>query len=341
MMMPQVGLLLLLGTATEAPDDRPQLERLTQEPLQESTDGGLEQPALAAGAPQDGGPLAETLAEPVPSHPQVTWAGATFTFSSFAQVDGVISSQASYDELDASTGQPLNEKAISLRRARIRIEASKWIFSLLAELEASTVSGLSVRPSAAELSARWPTSGVVPLAQVSAGLMCIPFGRDVRQAMSEPIDRTFLEPTTMARAMFPGSFDLGLRLSGGWRFLRYELAVMNGEPVGEHGLPGKDPNAAKDFIGRVGLVTSVGPVLLKAGVSALWGAGFHPGSPATKDTLVWRDANEDGQVQSTELQIVGGLPATPSKNFDRSALGADLQVGVEMSMPRRVAADRL
>lgn len=276
--------------------------------------------------------LEETSSVSPGAHPRFTWAGATFTLASFAQVDAVLVSQASYDELDASTGQPLNEKSISLRRARIRLEAEKWIFSLAAELEASTASGLSVRPFAAEVSARWPTSREVPLARLSAGLLCIPFGRDVRQAMAEPIDRAFFEPTTMTRALFPGSFDLGIRLAGGWRFLRYELAVMNGEPIGAHGpgLPGKDPNAAKDFVGRIGVVSSAvpAPVTIKAGASGLWGAGFHVGSPSTKDTLVWRDANEDGQVQSTELQIIGGLPATPSKSFDRYALGADLEIAI-------------
>ena len=281
--------------------------------------------------PVDAGPMAaraESVTWPTGAHPSFSWAGMTFTARGFAQVDAVLLSQASYDELNASTGQPLNERSISLRRLRVRAEVSRWIFSAAAELEASTVGGLSLRPYAAELAVRWPATGEVPLVKLSGGLVCMPFGRDVRLAVAEPLDRFFFEPSTMARALFPGSFDLGIRLSGGWRFLRYEFAVMNGEPVGELGLPAKDPNAAKDFMGRLGFVTPPSVVTLKAGVSGLWGVGFHPGTPSTKDTLAWHDANEDGQVQSTELQVVGGLPSTPSKDFDRFALGADLELAV-------------
>jgi hypothetical protein len=53
------------------------------------------------------------------------------------------------------------------------------------------------------------------------------------------------------------------------------------------------------------------------------GTGFHPGDPASKDELVWIDNNEDGIVQTTELVVVPGRPATPSETFSRHALGAD------------------
>src|SRR5262249_41428778 len=56
-------------------------------------------------------------------------------------------------------------------------------------------------------------------------------------------------------------------------------------------------------------------------------SGLHPGTPATKDVLVWRDINEDGIVQpATEIQVIPGSAPTPSQNFDRSALGGDVRV---------------
>src|SRR5262249_32961587 len=137
--------------------------------------------------------------------------------------------------------------------------------------------------------------------------------------------RFFLERTTTARALFPGTYDLGFRIGGAYRFLRYAFAVSNGEPVGESSFPGRDPNAAKDFVWRIGVDASPASFLrIRAGVSALSGTGFHQGTPATKDTLIWRDANGDGIVQITEIQVIPGAPATPSQSYHRFALGADL-----------------
>ncbi len=253
--------------------------------------------------------------------------GFSFRVSGYAQVDATPYSQASLDELNPSTGQPLNELGVSLRHLHLAVSASRWIFSGAAEADANSALGLGVRLYSAELSARWPTEGP-PLAQVRAGLLRIPFGVD---AQTEALQRTFFEPLTMSVALFPGGYDLGVELSGEWRFLRYQLAVMNGEPVGERSFPARDPNAPKDLVGRLGVEGApMERLRVAAGVSGLSGAGFHPGLPATKDTLVWRDANEDGLVQSTELQVVGGLPATPSEGFPRFALDGDLRFAVDV-----------
>jgi hypothetical protein len=160
-------------------------------------------------------------------------------------------------------------------------------------------------------------------------MMKIPFGFEVPEL--DPA-RLFLERSTVARALFPGTYDLGFRVQGGYRFLRWAVAAMNGEPIGEQSFPSRDPNAAKDLVGRLGVDASPAtPVRIRAGFSALVGTGFHPGTPATKDTLVWRDANGDGIVQVSEIQVIPGAPATPSENFSRFALGADL--GVTARLP--------
>jgi hypothetical protein len=257
--------------------------------------------------------------------------GVRIDVNAFAQVDAVIYSQASLDELDPSTGAPLNENAIVLRRAHVRLEASRWLFGAAVELAANTVKGLNVRLFDAQVWARWPEVGAVPLVQLSAGLMRVPFGYDVQLPNRQ---RLFLEEATLARALFPGDFDLGIQLQGGWRALRWQLAVMNGEPVGERSLPGSDPNSAKDIVGRIGAVffQYEHRVFFEGHVSGLTGTGFHAGAPSTKDTLVWRDANEDGLVQDTELQVLPGLPGTPSQNFRRYALGADVHASV--AVPR-------
>src|SRR5262249_33969262 len=56
------------------------------------------------------------------------------------------------------------------------------------------------------------------------------------------------------------------------------------------------------------------------------GQGFHKGTPSTKDVLVWRDANENGIVESTEIQVIPGAAATASETYRRFAFGADLRV---------------
>jgi hypothetical protein len=156
------------------------------------------------------------------------------------------------------------------------------------------------------------------------GLFKIPFGAEGPESDRS---RLFLERSTVIRALFPGLYDLGLGVSGGVRFLRYTVAAMNGEPVGQAFFRGRDANAGKDIVGRIGVDTWVTPKLrVQAGLSALAGTGLHRGTPSTKDVLVWRDANEDGIVQGTEIQVIPGTAATPSVNYSRFAIGGDLRV---------------
>ncbi len=279
-------------------------------------DGGVALDAGDARGPGDGGL-------------ELRVADFTLRASGYAQVDATLFSQASLEELNPATGQPLNELAVGLRHLHLGLFAARWLFFAATEVDASTVGGPGLRLYSAEVGLRWPEQGA-PLVALRAGLLRIPFGADVQTLL---LDRAFLEPTTMTQALFPGAFDVGLSLSGARRFLRYQVAVMNGEPVGDRALPAMDPNAAKDMLGRLGVAGAPWSRLrLEAGASALWGAGFHAGAPATKDRLTWHDANEDGVVQNSELQVLGGLPAGPSSNFTRFALGADLHVAVELPL---------
>lgn len=245
----------------------------------------------------------------------------------FVQVDAAVYRQDSEDQLDEATGQPLNETRFLIRRARLRA-VSEWRYLGAAlELDGSTVQGAQARLLGAEVWAQWPALGVrPPYVQLAAGLFKIPFGREVLQYDPE---RLFLERSQMVRAFFPGEYDLGLRAQGSWRFLRYALSGMNGAPAGEQMFSSRDPNRSKDLLGRLGIEGPLGrAVRLRAGVSGLWGTGFSPGSASTKDVLVWRDDNDDGQVQPSEIQAVRGRAARPSENFSRSAVGADAELTV-------------
>jgi hypothetical protein len=244
------------------------------------------------------------------------------------QIDGVLFDQASVDEVDPGSGEPLNQDRFLLRRGRLRAGAEYGVWRGSFTLDANTVRGPSVRVFGAELGAGWPLAPAAPRVFAAVGLFVIPFGFETIEPDAE---RLFLEPSAFVRAFFPGKRDLGARVQGRWRFLSAVVAVMNGNPIESAVFPLRDPNRAKDVIGRVGVDAALaGSVRVRAGTSLATGTGFHRGRPATKDTLVWRDANEDGAEQASEIQVIAGAPAEASRNFDRYALGADLAVGAEL-----------
>ena len=274
------------------------------------------------------------LAEEAPAPPELPTATSsagslrvgetTVAVGGFVQADAVLVDQSSQDQLSPSGGEPLNTERFLIRRGHLLVEAHRTFLRAAIEMDANTVKGMAAGLARAELALgmtrpRWSW-------EIGLGLLRIPFGLEVQE--SDP-DRFFLERSNVSRALFPGTFDLGARAQFSWRFIRAQLAVMNGNPLGDASFPARDPNAAKDFVGRVGIeATIAAQVHVSAGVSSLKGTGFHPGTPATKDVLVWRDQNEDGIVQLSEIQIIPGRAATPSQNFSRFAVGTDGRIGV-------------
>ena len=252
----------------------------------------------------------------------------------FVHADLVPFRQSSEDQLNPSTGDTLNQNRFLIRRARLRLAADYGLITGAFELDGNTVNGATARIIAAEATLRWPPPpegagpDYVPYISGTFGQIKIPFGFEVPQSDR---DRHFLERATIIRALFPGEYDLGFRLAGGWRFLRYSVAVMNGHPVGERAFPGRDPDAGKDFLGRLGVDTPAGQWLhIAGGISGLTGVGFSRGTPATKDVIQWVDRNEDGVYQPGELVVLPGASALPSRTFDRFAVGGDVQVGVKI-----------
>ena len=274
--------------------------------------------------------------EPAPVIPTVQAGLLGVTLSGYLQSDGVLYRQSSEDELNPSTGEPLNQTRFLIRRARLRADlTAPWVSGAL-ELDANTVHGPAARIQAAEVAIRYqPDPDRLPLAKATIGLFKIPFGYEVLQSDR---DRLFLERSNAENVLFPGEYDLGAMVSGGWNFLRYSVALMNGHPIGEKAYPGRDPISPKDLVGRVGVDTRLESVGIVAGASFLLGNGFTPGSPATKDQLVWHDVNEDNQVQLTEIQVIQGYPALPSEKFARSALGGDAVITIPLPQDSSVQA---
>jgi hypothetical protein len=258
-------------------------------------------------------------------------AARALRFSGYLQVDWVAYNQASVDEVNASTRAPLNQNRFTLRRGHLRVDAEHGLLLGALEIDANTTNGLQVRPIDAEISLR--SSERIepnkPHAMLTAGLFKIPFGFEVQEL---DVDRPFLERSSVARALFPGEFDLGVRAWLRYRFLDAKIAIMNGHPIADRTFPALDPTSAKELVGRIGAATDIVPAVgVDFGISVDRGTGFHEGTPTTKDQLTWRDDNGDGIVQATEIQVIPGASATPSELFRRFGLGADARIFVRFA----------
>jgi hypothetical protein len=271
---------------------------------------------------------AEGALKKTAERPPVTVAKPGVGLTGFLQADWALLRQSSEDQVNPSTLQPLNEERFVIRRARLRTTIERQYVAGALEFDGNTVNGSTARIVGAEASVKYQgdDDAPIPLVMGTIGLFKIPFGFELLQSDR---DRIFLERSSAERALFPGEYDVGARLQGGWRFARYAIAVQNGNPLGERAFPGRDPNSSKDITGRVGIETAITDVVsVSGGVSGLTGKGFHRGTPATKPTLQWSDRNEDGVLQPNEIVTSPGAAATPSSNFSRFAFGADLRLVV-------------
>ena len=244
--------------------------------------------------------------------------------------------QSSADQIGQS-GAYLNQDRFLVRRGRLRLDAAWEHVELALEIDGNTTSTPTVGPTRLEASVLlrgkpWegklggpsPRVEEVPLGRLTLGLTGIPFGFELQDFNR---DRVFLERTQASQAFFPGDTDLGAVLAGGVGFFRYSVAAMNGTPLGSGSLPVGDPTHAKDILARFGADGRPSEaVRVAGGVSALYGTGFHAGTPATKASVIWVDQNQNGVIDAGELMGVPGQAATPSATFTHWGLGVDLSV---------------
>lgn len=234
----------------------------------------------------------------------------------------------SEDQL-APGGEPLNLDQFVLRRARLRVDRGWENASATVELDASTINGLRVTPRRAEASVFWrgtDDDSVAPIIVVTGGITDLPFGAEIGESQR---DRVFMERSIGSLALFPSEADIGFKAWGAYKFVNYAVAVVNGQPLNEQLFP-RDPNAAKDIVGRVGVRAPVAtPVTVDGGLSFYTGKGFSPGRDATKDSVTWVDDNNNGFAEPHEFQGVTGSAALPSQNFARWAFGLDLGVSLK------------
>ncbi len=238
-----------------------------------------------------------------------------------------VESQLSEDQLSQS-GAPLNEDQFSLRRGRLAMSYGAAYAAATLELDASTHRGERIGVRRAEATLLYRSEREVP-AFVTLGVTDVPFGYELAES---PTSRLFAERSTASLALFPVEMDVGLKIGGSYAFLRYAVALMNGE-VSPSGL-GQDTNGHKDLVGRLGVDTrhDSETLTVQGGVSFAVGQGLHPGSPARKGGVVWIDENQDGVAQSGEIVGVQGTSARRAQNFDRWALGLDLGLSLSSAL---------
>lgn len=237
-------------------------------------------------------------------------------------------------------GAPLNQDRFLLRRARVKMER-QWAYGgLMFELDANTVHGPAIGIQHLEISVGYRDEQRVPFVDLTVGLFDNPFGREV---VESPRDRPFMERSFGSREFFPAEPDLGVRLSGQLAWFRYAVAIVNGQPLGDRsGFALQDPNAHKDVLGRVGIVTEPAPALrISGGVSVLNGKGFHAGTDPTKNILIWKDSNEDGQLNTGETRAGPGTAGVASQNFERWALGGDIALSLRTMLGSTTLAAEL
>ncbi len=244
-------------------------------------------------------------------------------FSGYVQAQ-YVHNDTSHDGLD-STSKPLNKDLFEVRRARLRATYTQGPAEFLLNIDAIPA-GVTVKE--AELSVYVPWSNSVKT-KVTAGLFYIPFGYEVQESDSV---LPFVERTMGANRFFPGSRDVGVRVQGDLfdQHLVYQLVAVNGNPISDAVFPGTDPNASKDFVGRIGLHFGG----LRFGISGLIGQGYLP--PAIDDAKTTAVDETHGYANfehraaafdltfTTDLPVLGELAlyaeGVVAQNLDRSKL---------------------
>ena len=262
---------------------------------------------------------------PERERPTLSHRGWTIDFTGYVQADAVVYSQASQDEINPSTTEPLNEEHFGIPRASLRADARRGAFAGELELEGFTTRATLPRQtqtSGVRLETAYLSWHRQQLVEIVGGLFRTPFGANTP---TSPRERSFLELPTMFRALFPGDIDAGLMARGAFGLARWSIAAMNGAPVGDAQWKGRDPESSYDVVARVGTdIPLPHRGRFVGGLSAVTGSALHAGTPPTKDQLQWIDENQDGIVQTTELTVIPGRAAEPSQPFHHDAVGLDL-----------------
>src|SRR5262245_52296508 len=111
--------------------------------------------------------------------PTLSRRGWTIDFTGYVQADWVMYSQASQDELDPATNEPLNEEHLGIPRASLRADAHAGSLAGEFELEGFTTRATLPRQTQTEgvrIETAWAAWHHEELVEVVVGLFRTPFG---------------------------------------------------------------------------------------------------------------------------------------------------------------------
>lgn len=141
--------------------------------------------------------------------------------------------------------------------------------------------------------------------RISVGQFKYPFGYELQQG--DPI-REMPERARMIQLFFPGERDRGLKVQGSYQFLRFQVALVNGNGIQDPIFKsGKDSNAWLDLVGRLGVDFQT----IAGGVS-----GYYSGSDIYNPTSS-TDTNPANLKRYQRVRVGGDVQA----NLDVPALG--------------------
>jgi hypothetical protein len=271
---------------------------------------------------------------PPPTYPDWLDRFRDITISAYLQAQ-YEAHQDSEDQLRPG-GAPINQNRFAIRRARVELGREWQYAGLLLQLDGNTMKGPSFGVHRAEASVMYRGGdgrvGAPPLVKMTMGLFLVPFGYELPESTRT---RLFMERSQASRAFYPSEPDVGLKISGQIGWFTYDVALLNGEPAGTpNGFALQDPNNHKDVLVHVGANTKPSELsTVSGGVSVMNGKGFVRGTDATKGVVVWTDRNDNGllDINQNELGSIAAVAASPSYNFERFLLGADLQIGLRLS----------
>jgi hypothetical protein len=206
--------------------------------------------------------------------PELEWNWYNAAASPNAQANGLLPPNVGANDVTAlPTGGTTNTAAFRIRRARLRAEfmpadAAQLVFEIDPTPPdpgvGATTTTTILRTVEAQGTARF--SRLVET-EFAVGLFKVPFGFEVQE---NDADRPFIERSWGARNMFPGEFDTGARAYTYGGRLTVELAILNGQTIGEKTFTLQpDLNKGKDLVGRVNYCFG----WLDVGASGYYGQG--------------------------------------------------------------------
>lgn len=203
------------------------------------------------------------------------------------------------------------DNVFSVRRGRIKAQYTADMASFVLQLDA-TQKGLDIKDAYMAITEPWLRN-----VTLTAGIFARPFGFEIGYSSSK---RETPERSRLFQTLFPGERDLGAQLGLAFQEEESALQYFNlnvGVFNGMRGTLSENDNN-KDIIGRLGIELPFSD----AGLAIDAGASMYMGKVTSKSPISYAVGTQDG----IKTFIADSSAATLNKSFDRTYVGADLQI---------------